>query len=95
MLITRGLSHRPMTFGAVCFICLCIFMQMLGTTMSFWNLNLALDTADTPTWEGFSLPTTPSGLQPSPAIAPYQNPSQSFRPFLHEQALFHPPNLHP
>lgn len=93
MLIRRGWTHHSMTFGAVCFICLCVFMQMLGTTMTFWNLNLPLDSVDTPTLEGFSLPTTSSSLQPSGEIRPYQNSSPSLRPFLREQALFHPPIL--
>lgn len=93
MLIRRRLTRRPTTVGAVCFISLCVLMQMLGTTMTFWNLDLPLDSIDTQTWEGFSLPTSPSGLGPSPANKPYQYPAQSFRLFLREQTLFHPPNL--
>lgn len=93
MPMIRGFTHRPLAVCAVLFICLCVFMQMLGASMTLWNPDQEIDSINAPVLEGFSLPTATSNIPPSFAIRLWQNSSPFLRSFLRQQVLFHPPNF--
>ena len=68
MLLERGPCLPRLIFYGIGVICLCVMMYMLGSTMTLWTLQFALDQTDNPVLEGFSLPTALSGgHQPSEA----------------------------
>jgi hypothetical protein len=73
-------------------ICLCVIMYMLGSTMTLWSLQFALDDADNPVLEGFSLPTVVSDVTPAMPVMPSREASIGVRGALNEHSLLRPPN---
>lgn len=93
MPMLAGFTHRPLIACAVLFICLCVFMQMLGTSMTLWNPDQEIDSVNAQVLEGFSLPTAIMNVPLSLATRIIQNLSPFLRSLLREQVLFHPPNF--
>ena len=77
-----------LTIGA---LCLGVLLQMLGVSVTFWNLNGSDDLLSTPILTGFAVLPDDPGLAPRllatfasiPAVSQYQ--------FLLPYGLFHPP----
>jgi hypothetical protein len=66
-------------------------MFMLGSTMTLWTMQFALDQTDNPMLEGFSVPTAFSNLIPvMPAIPSPQTPPRAKRE-VNAQGLLRPP----
>jgi hypothetical protein len=63
------LEGAPRVSRILCYgiglVCLCVVMYMLGSTMTLWTMEFALDQTDSPLLEGFSLPTIFSGVIPA------------------------------
>lgn len=89
----RGSHVRPITASAIAFICICVFMQMLGTTMTLWDLDLELDQANAPLLEGLSLPAIFSDVPPYSATALLADSTRTLRHILRDHTLFRPPNF--
>ncbi len=92
MLLMRNSFHRSTMAHAVLVICLCVFMQMLGTTMTLWDLELELDPLNASLLDGLSLPAFSSDVRPSHAVALLEQSRTSSPYFLHAHSLFRPPN---
>jgi len=93
MLLLQGSSERAKAVYAVLFLCLCIVMQVLGSTMTLWTLDLAFDMSSTPTTlEGYSLPTFYSGTEPSATLGPSTVLTERMQCVLSPPRLFRPPN---
>ena len=88
----RVLSFRSMTVWTMVVLCLCVFMQMLGTSMTLWNFALDSDQATAPLYGGYSLPTYLFDLERFVGTE-FRGPSGGtpWR-FLHICSLFRPPN---
>jgi len=65
MLLERRPSLQRLVLYGVGLICLCVVMYMLGSTMTLWTMQFALDQTDNVVLEGFSLPTTVSDVIPA------------------------------
>lgn len=75
------------------FVCIGIFMQMLGTTMTLWDLSYQLDPDKAPLLEGFSLPAQSVGIQNHAVVRWRMEAVCALHPVLAQQSLFRPPNL--
>ena len=67
MPLTRRSQRRLLTVVAFGFLCLCILMQVLGTTLTLWACEFESDPSNSLLFEGFSLPVSHLELYP-PAI---------------------------
>jgi hypothetical protein len=91
MLWLRGSHVRPITTSTFAFICLCVFMQMLGTTMTLWDLDVEMDQANAPLLEGLSLPATFADVPRSSATSLLAHSTETLRHVLRDYILFRPP----
>ncbi|BCA53208.1 hypothetical protein W02_03480 [Nitrospira sp. KM1] len=66
-------------------------MQMFGTTMTLWDLQLQFDPIDAQALEEFSVPATISIDSPIPVVTSDTILAMTYRPGLHELNLFRPP----
>jgi hypothetical protein len=74
-------------------ICLCVMMYMLGSAMTLWTLQFALDQTDNPVLEGFSLPTSLSDATPAMPVTPSRDIPTGVKKEINEHSLLRPPNL--
>ena len=93
MLLKRSSVDRPLTACAVLVVCICILMQMLGTTMTLWDLAIDLDSVNAALLEGFSLPASSLGVPPPAVIDFLGDLAMQWRPSVSGQTLLRPPNL--
>jgi hypothetical protein len=82
-----------MTACAVLVICICILMQMLGTTMTLWNPEFDLDPVNAVLLEGFSLPASCLGIPPPEVNDFFSDLTLQRRYALPGHTLFRPPNF--
>ena len=52
MLLERGPSFQRLVLYAIGLICLCVVMYVLGSPMTLWTMQFALDQTDTVVLEG-------------------------------------------
>lgn len=89
----EGESHLPrLVLYGVGLLCLCVVMYMLGSTMSLWTMQFALDQADNVVLEGFSLPTTLPDMHPAMPASSSLNTSPAAKTDVNERSLLRPPN---
>jgi hypothetical protein len=88
----RGVTRHPLIVLAIGVVCLCVVMQMLGTTMTMWDFQYPLDPVNAPLLEGFSLPTAFVGFQPVTVVWSTVVTAPALHPVLCEQTLFRHPN---
>ena len=93
MLLERGPCLPRLIFYGIGVICLCVMMYMLGSTMTLWTLQFALDQTDNPVLEGFSLPTALSDATPSMPVTPSRDTPTGVRRDVNEHLLLRPPNM--
>ena len=92
MLLERYSTSRAGTVWTVLILCLCILMQMLGTTMTLWDLEFQLDPVNAPLLEGYSLPTVLADASLLLNIAVLAISSETLQKLLRSHGLFRPPN---
>jgi hypothetical protein len=80
-----------LVFYGIGLICLCVLMFMLGSTMTLWSMQFALDQTDNAQLEGFSLPTVVWDVSPALPVAPLREASIGVRGALNEHNLLRPP----
>jgi len=66
-------------------------MFMLGTTMTLWTMQFALDQTDNALLEGFSLPTTVSNVIPTMPVTPGREASSGAKRDVNKPNLLRPP----
>ena len=91
MLKMRGSFGRVVMAAVFGFICLCVLMQMLGTTMTLWDFDFQLDPVNAPMLEGFSLPAGASDLWPLVEIASLSYSVATTQAILQDRMFFRPP----
>ena len=91
MLLERGAPIPRLVSYGIGVICLCVVMFMLGSTMTLWTMQFALDQTDNALLEGFSLPTTVSTVVPSMPVMPSPELSSSVKGDVNEPSLLRPP----
>lgn len=91
MLRMRGSFHSYFRIAALAFICLCVVMQMLGTTMTLWDLEFSLDPVNASLLEGFSLPVDFTELPPLAMVASLFYTARELRALLQDRTFFRPP----
>ena len=82
----------PLVFYGIGLICLCVVMYMLGTTMTLWSMQFALEQTDNVVLEGFSLPTTVSDVIPAMPVSSFRDTPPDARTDVNEHGLLRPPN---
>jgi len=92
MRLERGPSYQRLVLYAVGLICFCVVMYMLGSPMTLWTMQFALDQTDTVILEGFSLPTTVSDAIPAMVGSPSIEASPGTKREVNEDGLLRPPN---
>jgi hypothetical protein len=92
MLRDQGARLSRLVFYGIALICVCVLMYMLGSTMTLWTMQFALDQTDSPQLEGFSLPTVVSDVTPALPVRPSPEESIGVRGTLSEHNLLRPPN---
>jgi hypothetical protein len=92
MRLMRISTDRSTTAYSVLFLCLCVFMQLLGATMTLWDLDIDLDPVNAPLLEGFSLPTSFPNIKPAGPAAFFYYSIETARYLLRTHHLFRPPN---
>ena len=93
MLLERGTCLPRLILYGIGVICLCVMMYMLGSTMTLWTLQFALDQTDNPVLEGFSLPTALSDATPAMPVTPARDTLTGVRRDVTEHLLLRPPNM--
>jgi hypothetical protein len=73
-------------------ICLCVVMYSLGSTTTLWTMQFALDQADNPVLEGFSLPATLLDVTPEMPITSARETLPATTSDINEHSLLRPPN---
>ena len=81
-----------LVFYGIGLICLCVLMYMLGSTMTLWTMQFAVDQTDNSQLEGFSVPTMVADVTPALPITPLRDASIGIRGALNEHNLLRPPN---
>lgn len=76
---------------AVIFLCICVFMQMLGVPVTLLSPELSPDTLGASVLEGFSVPPTVPQLTPSSETVPVTDDSPSVHVPILASVMFHPP----
>lgn len=92
MHLKRHSPTRAAVAWTVLVLCICILMQMLGTTMTLWDFELQLDPDNAPLLEGFSLPALFAYAALSVIIAVLAISSESLRYCFWPHGLLRPPN---
>ncbi|HKY71278.1 MAG TPA: hypothetical protein VJL88_05115 [Nitrospira sp.] len=92
MLLERGRHLPRLLLYGIGVICLCVMMYMLGTTMSLWTMQFALDQADNMVLEGFSLPTTLPDMNPAMPVSSSPDTSSPVKRDVNDRSLLRPPN---
>ena len=92
MQLERGSSFQRLVLYVIGLICLCVVMYMLGSPMTLWTMQFALDQTDTVVLEGFSLPTTVSDAIPAMVGSPSHETPPGAKREVNEDGLLRPPN---
>jgi hypothetical protein len=92
MLRDHGARLSRLVFYGIGFICLCVLMYMLGSTMTLWTMQFAVDQTDNPQLEGYSLPTILSDATPALPVTPSREAPTAAGGALNEHDLLRPPN---
>ena len=92
MLRDHGARLSRLVFYGIGLICLCVLMYMLGSTMTLWTMQFALDQTDNPQLEGFSVPAIVADVTPAPSVTPFREASIGISGALNEHDLLRPPN---
>ncbi len=92
MLLERCSANHAEVAWILLALCLCVVMQMLGTTMTLWDFELQLDPPHAPLLEGLSLPTVLPDTTPSLIAAAVTLSSETLPHLLSAHSLLRPPN---
>ena len=92
MLGEQGALLPRLLFCGICLICLCVMMFMLGSTMTLWTMQFALEHTDNPVLEGFSLPAVLSDLTPAMPATPCPETPSGGTADVNDRCLLRPPN---
>jgi hypothetical protein len=93
MLLERSPWLRRSILYGIGLVCLCVVMYMLGSAMTLWTLQFALDKTDNPVLEGFSLPTSLSDATPAMPVTPSSDARPRVKKDINEHSLLRPPNV--
>jgi len=85
---TSSATILLLTIGA---LCLGVLLQMLGVSVTFWNLNGSDDLLSTSILTGFAVLADGPGLAPRLLATFTSIPAASHYQFLLPHGLFHPP----
>lgn len=92
MPLTRGSQRRLLTVVAFGFVCLCVLMQVLGTTLTLWACEFEPDLSNSLLFEGFSLPVSHLELYPPAIIGLAEERLPKVRQTGNDRTLLRPPN---
>ena len=92
MLRERGPSLPRLVLYGIGLTCLCVLMFMLGSTMTLWTMQFALDQTDNSLLEGFSLPAVVSDVIPTMPVTPFREQWTDAKLSVAEYSLLRPPN---
>lgn len=92
MLRERGHCLPRLILYGIGVVCLCVAMNVLGSTMTLWTLQFASEQTDNLILEGFSLPATISDGAPAMPVAPSGETSSGLKKDVNEHNLLRPPN---
>ena len=92
MLLEQGSRLRRLLCYGIGLVCLCVVMFMLGSTMTLWTMQFALDQTDNPVLEGFSVPTAFSAAAPAMPVTSSRETSAGSKRDTNEHGLLRPPN---
>lgn len=92
MLLEQGSRLRRLLYYSIGLICLCVIMFMLGSTMTLWTMQFALDQTDNSILEGFSVPTAFFVATPAMPVTPSRETSARAKRDFNEHGLLRPPN---
>ena len=92
MLLERVPCLRRLLYYGIGLICLCVIMFMLGSTMTLWTMQFALDQTDNPVLEGFSVPPALPNVTPAMSVSPSRETPPGAKRELNEHGLLRPPN---
>lgn len=89
---TRGSQRRLLTVLTFAFLCLCVLMQVLGTTLTLWACEFESDHPSNLLFEGFSLPVSYLELHPPDITGLATERLPEFRQSGDGHTLLRPPN---
>ncbi|BFU96665.1 MAG: protein of unknown function [Nitrospira sp.] len=92
MPLTHGSQRRLLTVLTFGFLCLCVLMQVLGTTLTLWACEFESDLSKSLLFEGFSLPVSHLELHPPAIIGLAVERLPKFRRTGDDRTLLRPPN---
>jgi hypothetical protein len=92
MPLERSRRLRRLVYLGIGVVCLCVVMFMLGSTMTLWTMQFALEQTDNDVLEGFSVPTTISNVIPPMPVTPARQTTREGRRDIDEHDLLRPPN---
>lgn len=93
MLLERGPGLRQLLCYGIALICFCVVMFMLGSTMTLWTMQFALDQTDNPVLEGYSVPAAVSNPTPAMPVTPSRETPLRAKREVNEHDLLRPPNI--
>lgn len=73
------------------FLCICVFMQVLGVSASMWNPVDAGDVADSSVSEDITLISVQAALDSSPPVGCIKESTSHCRSIAFLCTMFHPP----
>ena len=89
--ITGSASRRVMLTLIIGMLCFGVLLEMLGVSVTFWNLNGSDDLLSTSILTGFAVIPDDPGLSPVLRSRSEERRTASHYRFLLPQGLFHPP----
>jgi hypothetical protein len=92
--LTTASGYHPPVFLLIGLLCLCITMQILGTTISFWDLQGSTDLVRSSLFEGFSAPSDKWTFSVYSQKYFHFTPAPVTNEILLVTSLFHPPISH-
>jgi len=92
MLRERGPNLPRLVLYGIGLTCLCVLMFMLGSTMTLWTMQFALDQTDNSMLDGFSLPAMVSDVIPAMPVTPFREQWTGATLNVAEDSLLRPPN---
>lgn len=92
MPLTHGSQRRLLTVVIFGFLCLCVLMQVLGTTLTLWACEFESDLSKSLLFEGFSLPVSYLDLHPPVNIGLAVERHPKFCQTGDDRTLLRPPN---
>lgn len=87
----QATSSAPIFLLTIGALCLGVLLQMLGVSVTFWNLNGSDDLLSTSILTGFAVLPDDPGLAPRLLATFTSIPAASHYQFLLPHWLFHPP----